>query len=110
MLILPYPPTANKYWRHARGRTYKSAEAVAYQETVGWQCKALGLTPERGDICIMLRLYRPQRRGDLDNRIKILLDALNGFIYVDDAQIVRLVVDRLDDRRNPRVEVEWAKK
>jgi len=110
MLILPYPPSANRYWRHAHGRTYKSAEAVAYQEAVGWQCTALGLAPERGDICISLTLYRPQRRGDLDNRIKILLDALNGFIYVDDAQIVRLVVDRWDDKRNPRVEVEWEQK
>lgn len=107
MLILPYPPSANRYWRHAQGRTYKSAEAVAYQKAVGWQCAALGLAPERERICINITFYRPIKRGDLDNRIKVLLDALNGFVYVDDAQVVELHAYLRDDKAAPRVEVEW---
>lgn len=107
MLVLPYPPSANRYWRHANNRTFKSAEATHYQQVVAWQCAALGLVPERSPVCLNITVYRPQRRGDLDNRLKVLLDALQGFVFVDDEQVVELHAYLRDDRRNPRVEVEW---
>lgn len=106
MLILPFPPSANRYWRHAQGRTYKSDDARAYQAAVGWQCQALRLSPEVGPITVTMRLYRPAKRGDIDNSIKVLLDALNGYAYEDDSQIVELHAYRYDDKVNPRVEVD----
>jgi len=107
MLVLPYPPSANRYWRHAKGRTYKSEEACAYQEAVGRQCTALGLRPEGGPVCVQLIFYRPRRSGDLDNRIKQCLDALQGYVFVDDAQVVELHAYLCDDKHAPRVEVQW---
>lgn len=109
MLILPYPPSANRYWRHAGGRTYKSDEAVQYQEAVGWQCQALGLAPERERLCINVTFYRPIKRGDLDNRLKVLFDALQGYVFVDDSQIVEIHAYLRDDKQKPRVEVEWER-
>jgi Holliday junction resolvase RusA-like endonuclease len=56
-----------------------------------------------------MNFYRPQRRGDLDNRIKVLADALQGILYSDDKQVSELHAYLHDDKQNPRVEVEvWA--
>lgn len=110
MLILPYPPSANRYWRHAQGRTYKSDDARTYQTAVGWQCQAMQLAPHTCPLSITVRVFRPAKRGDLDNTAKVLLDALNGHLYNDDSQIVELHMFRHDDKSNPCVEVEWERR
>lgn len=35
-------------------------------------------------------LMRPAKRPDIDNYVKLVLDALNGIFYVDDNQVVEL--------------------
>jgi len=57
-------------------------------------------------VAVTVRLYRPAKRGDIDNSLKVLLDALQGHVYNDDAQIVELHAYRYDDKRDPRVEVD----
>lgn len=47
----------------------------------------------------------PTKKPDTDNLAKIVLDALNGMAYHDDAQIVRLTVQK-SYSREPRVLVE----
>lgn len=47
----------------------------------------------------------PTKPPDTDNLAKIVLDALNGIAYHDDAQIVRLTVQK-SYSREPRVIVE----
>lgn len=46
----------------------------------------------------------PAKRPDIDNLGKICMDALNGVAYVDDAQIVQLVINKTYSEE-PRVEV-----
>ena len=46
----------------------------------------------------------PTKKPDIDNLAKIILDALNGIAYHDDAQIVRLTVQK-SYSREPRVSV-----
>lgn len=104
-VTLPYPPSANRYWRSFRGRVIKSIEATHYIELVYWTTRDAGLDLLQGDVSLTLRLYRPQKRGDLDNRIKVLLDALQGVAYKDDEQVVELHAFRHDDKENPRVEI-----
>ena len=106
-LVLPYPPSANVYYRHANGRMLLSREGREYKTRVA---VALILTeprpvPGRGPIGVRLDLYRPRKAGDADNRIKPILDALNGHAWDDDKQVAELHVYRYDDRSNPRVEV-----
>jgi crossover junction endodeoxyribonuclease RusA len=109
MFTLPYPPSANRYWRHGRGRTYKSDDARQYQEAAAWCAKLAGATLHDGAVGLELRFYRPERRGDLDNRIKVLLDALQGVLYLDDKQVKELHAYLSDMPANPRVEVTaWA--
>lgn len=40
---------------------------------------------------------RPTKKPDIDNITKIILDALNKFIYKDDTQVVELVVRKYYD-------------
>lgn len=101
-LTLPYPPSANRYWRVWRGRAVTSDEARAYKLTIAHLFKA---TPLEGLLSVDLAVCRPRRSGDLDNRIKVTLDALRGIAFVDDSQIVAIHATRHEDKANPRVEV-----
>ena len=109
-LTLPLPPTANLYWRTIRSgkgcRTLVSEAGRAYKdraELLGKaQCREKLLGPVRVDLII----YFPNRCGDLDNRIKPTLDALQGVAIKNDSQVVALSARRMIDKENPRVEVE----
>ena len=91
---LPYPPSANRYWRNFRGRMVRSAEARAYIANVH---KLLGhLRPTKDEVAVEVEVIRPVKRGDLDNRVKIVLDALAGPLYENDAQVVEIHAWRLD--------------
>jgi crossover junction endodeoxyribonuclease RusA len=109
IVTLPLPPTANLYWRIWRGRAVMSNEARAYKMNASLAAKAQGLRPIiDAEVAVVLRIFRPARRGDLDNRIKVLLDALRGVAYRDDAQVAALYAVQAHDPENPRVEVEIA--
>lgn len=103
---VPYPPSANRYWRVWRGHAVLSNEARAYKRSVCLALKASGVKPLDGPLRLVLRVYRPRKAGDLSNRIKVLEDALQDAAFEDDAQIVSIVADRFDDKARPRVEVE----
>jgi len=105
-IVLPFPPSANRYWRNVNGRIVVSADAKAYKSGVWLQAQHAHLHPLTGPIAVYVHAYRPRKVGDLDNTNKVLLDALCGIAYQDDAQIVELHSWRHDDARNPRVEVE----
>lgn len=36
----------------------------------------------------------PMKRPDLDNLIKFILDCMNGIVYQDDAQVVRIIAEK----------------
>jgi Holliday junction resolvase RusA-like endonuclease len=58
-----------------------------------------------GPVEVIINVFRPQKRGDLDNILKATLDSFNGLLYDDDSQIVKIIAMRSDDKLNPRVEV-----
>lgn len=108
--VLPYPPSANRYWRHCRGLTFISKEAKEYKVRAGYEAKYQGVQVQEGDLAVSLNVHRPQRRGDLDNTAKVLFDTLNGIAWVDDAQVVEMHLYRFDDKVRPRVEVTVSQK
>jgi len=105
-ITLDVPPSANRYWRNYQGRIVRSDEAIAYKHMTGLLCNTAGLSPLEGDVRLTLKVYRPRKKGDLDNRIKVLADALQGYAYFDDSQIAEIHAYRYDDKDCPRVEVE----
>ena len=51
-------------------------------------------------------LISPTKKPDVDNVIKIILDALNGFAWHDDSQVVNLQIEKKYTQREPFVEVK----
>jgi len=47
-----------------------------------------------------------RRRRDAGNLLKVLLDSLEGILYVDDSAVLPRAMDYSVDREHPRVEVE----
>ncbi len=108
ILCLPYPPTSNLYWRVWRGHPVKSPAAREYQRKVALLAKLAmgpGVKPMEGPVRVDVSVYRPRKIGDLDNTLKVLLDALRGIVYVDDSQVVHIEARRADDKDNPRAVV-----
>jgi Holliday junction resolvase RusA-like endonuclease len=51
--------------------------------------------PKKRQAAAMAGEIRPTGKPDLDNQIKLITDALNGVVYRDDAQIVRMAVEKV---------------
>jgi Holliday junction resolvase RusA-like endonuclease len=128
-LELPEPPSLNSMWRKWRNRMVLSAEGRAFKQAVAMKAahviygemtpaafKVLRAAPTgplavfpSGDVAVTIRWYRSAKRGDLDNRAKCCLDALQGVIYRDDKQVSELHLYRIDtpeDHGTGRVVVE----
>lgn len=115
VLVLPWPPSVNHYWRHVvRGKfaqVYISAEGKAYRSAVAVCVRAAGIAgPLAGKLSVELLATMPDMRTrDLDNLPKALLDALtHAGVYGDDSQIDRLVVARAGVASPGSVEVRIA--
>jgi crossover junction endodeoxyribonuclease RusA len=50
--------------------------------------------------------FKTKRRRDLNNQNKLVLDALSGIVYGDDAQVAALHLMRRYDAARPRIEVQ----
>lgn len=100
-LILPYPVSANRYWRIWRNRAVRSAEAAAYKETVRRIAQEAGAMPSEGFVAVRLRLIPKANKDgsanktviDLDNALKVALDALQGVAYHNDRQVRRIAAE-----------------
>ena len=112
---LPEPPSANRWWRKWNNRMVLSKEARDYKAFV-W-VKAVGLTGlsksrfplfPTEDVRVTLHWVRGRKSGDLDKRIGVALDSLQGILYANDKQVVEIHAHRSDDKANAglRVTVE----
>jgi crossover junction endodeoxyribonuclease RusA len=115
MLQLPYPPSTNRVWRTANGRTYRDPRANAYAKEVWSIAKARGMKPITGPVRIIVQLFpqapkrdvgRPTRCIDLDNALKVVLDSLNGLAWQDDAQVTTIIARKMSPIQQAQVCVE----
>lgn len=121
-LTIPYPVSANRYWRsfvprgHKRAIVVLSDEAKSYKSEVGWIAKSAGIpAPLSGRVAMTIKLYpglpkdaekRMRKLGDgwddgvrsidLDNALKVLIDSLKGIAYADDKQVWRIAAERME--------------
>jgi Holliday junction resolvase RusA-like endonuclease len=93
---LPYPPSINHYWRRVGLKTLISREGRRFRERVVRILADLRLEKLSGSLAVDVEVYPPDnRRRDIDNTQKALLDALqHGGAYGDDSQIVRLNAEK----------------
>ena len=113
-MTLPYPLSANRYWRTYMPKGFKapvtvvSAEAKAYKAQVCGLARIAGVkAPIAGRVAIDVRLYpnRPQDWAKLDNANKVLFDALKGVVIEDDRWVRRITSERMEPDGEARVEV-----
>ena len=115
---VPGPPCGKQRARVLKtGRSYTPAKTKAYEAHVRGSAKAEGATPEKPlegplEVRIAARLpvpkswskakrekalsgtLMPVSKPDADNIAKAVTDALNGLLWVDDSQIVSLLVSK----------------
>lgn len=82
------PPTANRIWRNTSGRQYLTKAARDFKKQVAWS--SFGVRIPQTWSAVNVRLWvRPSRRaGDVDNKIKIVLDAITAAGVWPDDKIV----------------------
>lgn len=91
-------------YQPARNRAYREQVTAAALEAMS------GREMMTGEVTAQIEVYRrfkPTTRnfGDCDNHAKAILDGLSGVCFSDDAQIVRLTVEKFTDKVRPRAEV-----
>lgn len=128
-VTLPPAVSANVYWRtrvvKKIAMTYVSAEAKAFKAQVAQLLAAAGVTkPFPGRVAVSLQMYphRPLdwkkrqrdlgaawddgvRSIDLDNSIKVTLDAMKGIAFVDDVWVREISARRMEPDGEARVVV-----
>ena len=114
-IMLPYPPSANRYLRHTSRGSYRTGEANLFRAIVGERVRVTGLRLMKGNVGMIAELHPKLTKGgkvsktcmDLDNAVKVLCDSLQGVLYLNDRQIKRmeLSVGRAVDGGGLSVEV-----
>lgn len=95
-LLLPWPPSVNRYWL-ARGNTrFISKAGRDFRVAVAEECSQLGVASLEGRLAVHVALFPPDKRArDIDNILKALLDACeHAGCYASDSQIDELHVIR----------------
>jgi Holliday junction resolvase RusA-like endonuclease len=87
-------PSVNHYFKSDRnGRKWVTKEALEFKERVREAASHFELIT--GDVSLAFTWYAKKKgRGDLDNKFKCILDALNGIAYDDDKQIIKLLAEK----------------
>ena len=100
---LPFPPSVNHIWLHSRDGVYSADDSKRYKALV----KQLALLNGRGDTEYYIRIFRQpelktrlkvkavfffpdNRKRDLDNLPKVVLDGLSKAVWTDDSQIFEM--------------------
>lgn len=97
-------------------RTITPKETAAAEDAIRWTVRAEypGLEPIAGDdIHVGLTFFLGPRRSkrdrqpDLDNLVKLALDAMIGLAFADDKQVTVLTATLQRDSDEPRTLITW---
>lgn len=95
VLRLAYPVSANRYWKTFQNHQVVSREARQYRAHVKYQAGKEQVMPSEGEVALLVLLHpKLTKKGvasevviDLDNCLKVVVDALQGVFYRDDKQV-----------------------
>jgi len=93
--------------RVLRGHTYTPRRTLEAERGVREAASLAGVRPRRGPVMLSVVFYRStRRRVDLDNLVKLVQDALNGYAWEDDSQIEALSARKVLGWASPCTEIE----
>mgnify|MGYP003149638683 CR=1 FL=1 len=86
---------------------YMTEEGKAIKEAYQWEAKTQWNRPTfDGNLEVKIKLFfKTNRKHDIDNYNKLVLDAMNGIVYRDDSQINKLTIEKYKDKEDPRIEI-----
>lgn len=99
--------------RFGNGKTYTPKATSQYEKTIKYAYRSTIGDKIDGNIVIMINSYRKvpknypkyklkelprvsDKKPDVDNIAKVVLDALNGLAYEDDKQVSELTIQKYD--------------
>ena len=94
----------NAAYKIVRRRLYKSKAAMIWQDQVRKACPYTG-RPVKCPVVVEVTFYFPSSVNDIDGPVKLLLDSLQGLVYLNDRQVVHLAINKDLDRKSPRTEI-----
>ena len=106
---LPWPPSVNNYWHHnRRGQVFLSVGGKKFREICTQNVPLFHECWESEFVSLKVRAVPPDnRRRDLDNILKAILDGLEAArVFADDSQVKILDVQMLAPQKPGRVYVE----
>ena len=99
--------------RVVNGHVYYLSRDIEWREIIRLNCIKVMARREPYECALEVRVkfYRKlnpvnKNFGDIDNLLKGLFDGMNGIIFKDDSQIVKVVAEKYQDKEKPRAEVE----
>jgi len=98
MLNLDWPPTVNTYWRRSGNKIHISKRGRDYRNHVARAIIQQNLQQVKGYLKLNIIARPPDnRRRDIDNILKALLDSLeHGGAFEDDYQVKKINIERTD--------------
>jgi Holliday junction resolvase RusA-like endonuclease len=100
-ITLAVPPQANHRLRigktrDGKVRLFSTGEVKKYKKDQSQMLAFLKPAPKGHDVKVEVVWHMKKGdKGDLDNRLKVLLDTLKGAAYADDVQVAQLAVSRI---------------
>lgn len=108
----PGPPVPKERARILKRRTFTPGKTKAFESSVAAYARiamreaGVEMVGKRIPVSLSLEFYMPdRRRRDIDNMAKAVMDGLNGVLYHDDYQVVRLECVKSVDKDDPRTVV-----
>lgn len=92
-------------WVPERTKSYKLDVATEASCAIAKLRRNEHWNPEALYRVEVIAYFADARKRDGDNVLKSVLDALNGVVWRDDSQAMRLTVEKRIDKANPRAEV-----
>lgn len=91
-------PRPKQSFRYSKNGGYTSQTVKDWEEAVGYEAKQqmMGKNPHSGPVAVELLfvLLESKVPKDLDNLSKGVLDSMKQIVYVDDNQIMRLLIEK----------------
>lgn len=96
--VQTYTPEATKEYEKLVGMRFQNSGGAITDKPVRVEIVAFFAPPKstkkRDRIEMLANRILPEKKPDVDNIAKIILDALNGIAYKDDSQVVDLSVKK----------------
>ena len=108
-------PVAKGRPRMGKYGVYTPTKTRQAEEAIGWAIKQKypGLEPITGEVALELEFYEGVKKGrpnDLDNFMKLVSDALNGIVWMDDSQVTKITAELHRKAKNPRTIIKVTKR